>query len=151
MTLGDHFPKKGKKDFIKQNLVEGNVIYLHVNHTIPPKEKYLLIGHVDDCIRVFTINSEIHPFIKSKEHLLSGQILLNKSDHEFLDHDSYINCTEIVDIPVEDVEGQVIDDMSRIKGSISDGTREKVLSAVNESLTLTQLDIILITQALPKK
>lgn len=102
MTLGDFFPEGDKENYVNRHLKPGQVVYLFSHFTNPPKEKYLVIAYYGTNPLLFTINSKIHPYIASRPDLSKCQVSLRAMDYDFLDHDSYINCSKVVDSFSED-------------------------------------------------
>ena len=141
MGLGDFFPEGERQKSIKRQLTTGTILYLHCIFTTPPKDKYLLLlvsGNPD--YRFFVINTHINDFIKNRQSLKDSQVSLPVSEHTFLDHDSFINCSEIRHLSMKNVESQLIDDMSRIKGEISEPVRTEIINAVTDARTLSKIE-----------
>ncbi|CAI2407274.1 hypothetical protein [Serratia liquefaciens] len=72
----------------------GAVIYMHCNFTTPPKNKYLVVVCCEPELLVLVINSEVNGFVQSRPELLDCQVDVPKADHDFLDHDSVVDCVE---------------------------------------------------------
>lgn len=132
MILGDHFPPDAKRKTIKEKLQPGQVVYLYCEFTVPkPKDKYLLLGCVDPLPLFLVINSKVSDFIKERGYLLRCEAKLDAASHGFLDHDSFVDCREAIsDFSMDDIIEQLLNDMKRVKGMISDDARDDVLSAV---------------------
>ena len=64
-------------------------------HTTPTKDKFVVIVCIDNTPLGFFINSNIHPYVQNRPKLLECQILIRASDNWFLNHDSYIDCTQL--------------------------------------------------------
>ena len=64
-------------------------------HTTPTKDKFVIIVCVDNTPLGFFINSDIHPYIQNHPKLLNCQILIKESEYWFLNHNSYIDCTQL--------------------------------------------------------
>ncbi len=139
MNLGDHFPKALKKAKIRDQLVPGQVVYLHCDFTKPnPKNKYLLIASIQPQVLLYIINSSIHDYISSRPHLLAVQVAIDLKNHNFLEHDSYINCVDTIRcFNYEELESILLTDMDRLKGPISTDVRAQVLAATKASTTLS--------------
>lgn len=112
----------------------GAVIYKHCSFTTPPKPKYLLVVSVEPRLLVLMINSEINVFYVKKdlEHL---HVLLSKSEHSFLFHDSYTNCVEAHHaFDIENLKQEVIENYSDVfKGWITNKCLADVYSAVKNN------------------
>ncbi|MBA4318489.1 MAG: hypothetical protein C0412_08815 [Flavobacterium sp.] len=141
MPLGDNFPPALKEQQINNAIVPGQILKLFCSFTKPPKEKYLLLASVNPTVCIFIINTSIHPFIKSKHDLLEAQVLMKKVDYQFLDHDSYIACHELINhFTIEEVKKQLLLDASRIKGRINSITRNNILISVDNCRALPKTD-----------
>lgn len=57
---------------------------------------YVICGVSENVLFVCSviINSEIHPFIRKRPHLLKRQIPISNVDYPFLAYPSYINCAQ---------------------------------------------------------
>jgi len=85
--------------------------------TKPPKEKFIVLAAPDDPPLLLVVNSSIPPFISAKPHLAMCQVALVASDHAFLDHDSFVNCSEVIDsMSSSNLLDQLVADPARIRG-----------------------------------
>ncbi len=150
MNLGQFFSKQQKLEVLQNQFNCGRIFYLYSKFTRPrPKEKYLLLVCVSPKILFLVINSEIHPFIKNNSELLQCQILLESTKTNSLLHDSYIDCTNVIEsLTLQNIIDQVEDDPGRIKGMVDEGTKLKIVEAVAKSKTLTNLHKVLIKKSL---
>ena len=138
MPLGNHFPPEQRKRVIYQNLLPGRVIFLYCDFA--NKDKYLLLACVNPELLFFVINSRVNQFVAKHDYLLKCQVAVGPIHHDFLQHDSYINCTEAKSLSFQDIYKQLDKDMSRIKGEISTEVRDQVISAVKFARTLSPRD-----------
>lgn len=140
MVLGDHFPEEDKIKKFHSQLKPGMVFYLSCDFTTPPKDKFLLLVCVEPKPLFFVINSKIHEYIKLRPALMSSQVCLAVGEHDFLEHDSYVNCADAIDaFHIKDIEKQVLKRVDRMKSSISQGARNQVISAVKGAQTINKL------------
>ena len=147
-TLGDYLPHKEKDQYIEAHLKPGQILYLFCDFTTPPKEKYLVLACPGENPLLFIINSEIHPFIATRPELKKCQVKLSASDYD-LDHDSYINCSRIIDdISEEEIKRQIGKDLSRIKGELTETTKQEVVQVVSTAKTINRHVKSVIIQAL---
>jgi hypothetical protein len=97
----------------------------------------------------FVVNSAIPEFCRDKPHLLDVQVKLSADDHPFLDHDSFIDCSKIItSITPDTVQGQVLSDVGRLKGRLSQSARDEVTRAVQDSKVLSNREKNRIVNAL---
>lgn len=93
-SLGDFFPSDFVQEFSQERGISpGDVLRFHCEFTTPPKEKMLVVVCCDPLL-VLVINSEINPFILANDNMAACQVDLPVDDHDFLDHDSYVNCVQ---------------------------------------------------------
>ena len=150
-ALGDHFPPEQKQQHIKKHLKPGAILYLFSTFTNPNKEKYLIVIHSDpsEWALLFVINSKIHPYISERPHLSDCQVKLCKKDYPFLSHDSYIDCSNVIDeFDLSEIKRQLELDMGRLKGAVTDATRKEILVAVNRARTISLRHKKMILQSL---
>jgi len=147
--LGDHFPEPEKQKYIERNLKPGQVLYLFCTFTSPPKEKYLVFVCADPVPLFFIINSRIHPYVAGQPALNQCQVKLRSVDYRFLDHDSYVDCSNVVTaFNEDDLERQVIRDVGRIKGELTITSKEEIIQAVQNARTISKRHKGLIIDAL---
>lgn len=112
----------------------GAVIYRYCHFTEPPKQKYLLVVSIEPRLLVLMINSNINIFYvkRNLEHL---HVLLSKTEHSFLVHNSYTNCIEAHNaFDIEDIKKEVAENYSNIfKGWITNKCLEDVYNAVKNN------------------
>lgn len=132
--LGDFFPPSEKECHISRNLVPGCVIRIHCTFTLPPKIKFLVVAHVTKNPLLFVINSEISEFVQLRSYLLDCQILLPASEYEFLDHDSYLDCGQIIDsLSLTYIQEEIEKDIGIIKGNLKHCTISEILTVIEKS------------------
>lgn len=138
MVVGDHLPDDQKEEFIRARLVPGAVIYLHCRFTTPPKLKYLLVARVSAETAVLVINSQIPAFKQVRPHLRECQVCIDVANHDFLEHDSFIDCTEAHYCDTTAVIEEMMADLGKYKGGVSAEVRALVVTAIAESYTMTE-------------
>ena len=148
-SLGDFLPQLDKEEYIGRHLKPGQVLYLFSQFTRPPKEKYLVLACPGSTSLLFVINSRIHPFIAKRPELNQAQIKLSVSNYPFLEHDSFINCSEVIDAFDEtDIKNQLLSDLGRIKGELNVDTKQAIIQVVQKAKTISKQHKTLIINAL---
>ena len=136
--LGNSFPKTEKNEYVNRQLKGGQVLYLFCGFTNPRKEKYLVLACPGSKPLLFIINSRIHPFVAKHPHLLKCQVKLEASDYRFLHHDSFVDCSKVIDFFHDSqIRGQILDDISRVKGELSTNSKRKIIQAVQSAKTVS--------------
>jgi hypothetical protein len=133
MVLGDSFPVAAREAAVDQRLVPGAVLYLEV--TFPEdgrvKDKYLvMVASVDPDVLVFVVNTEVNQFVAARPELNRCQLTIDQAGHTFLDYDSFLACHKTLAIPRAQVAGDLLRDMSRYKGQITDDLRQQILGVI---------------------
>ncbi|MFZ4526222.1 MAG: hypothetical protein ACOYOE_11945 [Chlorobium sp.] len=98
MSIGDGFPEEMKREYAARNLKIGSVLKLHVKDTNPPKEKrFIVVGKTIDgiCLATVYINSSMNKNVHYSEELQKLQLFLEADGREYLDHDSYVDCSTL--------------------------------------------------------
>ena len=149
MRLGDKFPPEEKQRYISDRLVPGTIIHCHCSFTSPAKHKFVVLVCCDPCCIVFLINSELSNWLQARADLRDCQVVIQKKDHEFLDRDSYLDCTNAERrLSLEDLVLAVMKDLENLKGNISAREREAINYAVKVCRTLSPKEKELILGAL---
>lgn len=140
MQLWDGLTPQERQRHISEQLTPGRVLLLHCDFTMPPKNKYLVLGSAHPEPLFLVINTRLTNFIMKNEQLRQCQVLLRQSEHDFLQHDSYIDCTAAHVIALSEIYRQVEVDVSRIKCELSANARDQVIATVKFSMTLPEVD-----------
>ncbi len=135
--LGDHFPLGDREDDVGRELRPGMVLYLDAAFTNPPKPKYVLLACLDPRPVVLVINSQVNPNVESDPARAGRHVKLSAADYAFLQHDSYLDCSKGYSIDCDtDVSGQLVCDLSRIKGELCCADRQSVVTTIRTSATI---------------
>src|SRR4051794_12476435 len=115
MRLADSFSPDERRESFRRQFRTGLVIRLFCPFTAPPKEKRLLIVSVLPRPLFFVINSDRNEYKQRRPRLLEQQVILRQASYDFLDHDSYVDCSRVRDdFSQEEIEVIVSAELSRI-------------------------------------
>lgn len=103
-----------------------------------PKPKFVAIVCIDNEYMVFFIDSRIHIYIRNKPQLMACQVLIKQADYRFLSHDSYIDCSDLIEFNSFDLVDP--------RDSISSKTKKAIQRAVSNAKTISTYYKRLITQ-----
>lgn len=149
MPLFDDMPSELQGRLIEDAIQIGNVLKLFCDFTRPPKDKRLSLFSVDPLIAVFLINSTISTFIANRPSLNASQIHISHNDYSFISHDSVVSCHELLSaFTGEEVTRQLKMDYSRVLGKIDVELRDKIVSVVSTSMTLSSAEKNLVVENL---
>lgn len=134
----------------EKQLRPGVVIYMRCDFTTPAKNKFLVVGYCQPDLLVMVINSKINKFILARTKLLRCQVLVPAVDHDFLKHDSYVNCVQTHTVfNLSSVCDAINADYARVyKGRLKNDCIRRVIEAVNISPSVEKRHINWITSSL---
>lgn len=139
--LSDGLPAEARKQYLIGKLLPGCVVRIEIKFPEKSKPKFLVLVAEDDLeYWMFIINSDIHPFVQGKQHLLRCQVKMDAAGHPFLQRDSHLACHQILKLRREEVIQALMLDTSGLKGHISQAVREQIIAAVKFAQTLTPIE-----------
>ena len=143
MDLKARFSPQERLKFVQERFKAGVVLKLFCNFTADKKHKRLLIVASNrERPLFFFINTDKTEFAKSKPHLDEQNLLLIAAEENFLDHDSYLDCSVAFDnFDRKEVEAILCQDTTLILGDLSPEAAEKMLEIVTDSATLSRVQI----------
>lgn len=99
----------------------------------PSKDKLSLTVHVDPYW-FFLISTEISSFKKERPALMQRQVVIDQASHaSCLTHDSYLDCTDIHVIRIEELERQMKQEQHQVKGNASRAVLEKAIASLHNN------------------
>ena len=147
--LGNNFPESRRREWAQNQLTPGRVLYLFCEFTTPPKEKYLAIVCRKPRPLLFLVNSLVSSLVEKNSDLRKCQVSLSARDYDFLRHDSFLNCSEVIDsLQVDEIVDQLVADATRIKGSLNEITIQEITQVVGDARTIIPIHKKLIERAL---
>lgn len=137
MTLASSFPQAQREESFERQFVPGVLIRLFCSFTIPKKEKRLLIVDCGPPPFFFVINSEINQYKQEKSRLLAQQVLLEHAQYGCMDHNCYVDCSNLRDeFSYDHIKGRLTAEPDRFLGRINPATLAEILTVVDDSKTL---------------
>jgi len=83
------------------------------------------------------LNSTVHKFIKNNPVMNVAQIKITPENYIFLDHDSYINCAEVItSFDSVQLNKQIRGNPDCVKAKLNEETKQKIRNVVNRSKTI---------------
>jgi len=95
-----------------------------------PKPKFTAIVCIKPEPHGFLINSKIGQFIQNRPESFKAQVRILASRYSFLDHDSFIDCSQLFLFKAQDLQS---------RESIQNDTKAEILKIVSESKMLTTM------------
>jgi hypothetical protein len=142
MSLGSGFPEDFRVAQIKRRLRPGTVIKLFRRMDDGRMhEKRFVVLHVDDHTTTCVINSEINQFIRARPALLRCQVLMHGAQHDFMDHDSHVDCTRVRSFLTDEVIADLVSRPEWILGDATDSCCDDIAAGINSSETLSLAEV----------
>jgi hypothetical protein len=142
MALGDLFPEEFRKEFSERSVERGTVIRTHFTETNPPKIKlYVVLGASNDKIvfGVVLINSQVNPNIFRNPIVRGWHVPISSSDYDFLQHDSFVDCTQVFEKGTSELLQSVTDAPEVIVGKLHDDDFEAIKRAIKSATTIAKV------------
>lgn len=111
-------------------------------------EKRFVVLRVESHTTTCVVNSEISAFIRNRPPMLQCQVLIPMLTHNFMDHDSFIDCSRTRSFVTADVIADLMNRPEWMLGDIAPGLRPKLAAAFRQSPTLSKADIDRLCEAL---
>ncbi len=138
--LGSAFSDAERRKAAARRLSPGAVVRIDVRFPEGPRSKYLVVASVDDECRTLIVNSRIHPLVERNEDLAVCQVRIDQARHDFLSHDSFLACHQVLRLPTSAVLGELVDDMGRLKGRVHPEIIGQVIAAIKRAPTLSPVE-----------
>jgi len=139
------------KDDAKKIIAPGKILYLRCRFDGDEEQhnKYFVVASVNKRLLLMKINSRIRSYISDRSYLLQSQITLWRKDNNFLEYDSYLDCSRVYSVlSYEEIETQLLDDPSRYEGELGEKYIQRVLDIVSNSRMLSRIEKQLVIDAL---
>lgn len=119
----DEFRNLFKKEgFANRQIKVGAVLKYMATETNPPKiKRRIVVAFSNDKMIVASlfINSEINPNLFSTEELKKLHLPFEKENHEYLDHDSFVDCSQFIEILYQDLADIITENPMAVIGELS--------------------------------
>lgn len=137
-SLGDSFPDSFKDSMAERSIKDGSVISLF-DPVAQKLKRHVIVGFDHGRILTATvrINSEINTNVYRTEYLQSFCYPVKSESVDFLDHDSFVACDNIMEWRVESLQDLVAKDPQIVLGEFDEADLEVVKIIVATSKTIT--------------
>ena len=142
MSLGSGFPEDFRVAQIKRRLRPGAVIKLFRRMDDGRlHEKRFVVLHVDDHTTTCVINSDIGKFVRARPALMRCQVLIQRAQHDFMDHDSHVDCSRVRSFLTEEVIADLMSRPEWILGDVTDSCCDDITAGIKSSETLSVAEV----------
>lgn len=126
----------------KLKIEAGSVFHLWCGHCRDPKWKFHVVAYVQPQLRYFLINTRPAAFQRADASLMAHQVDLLEADHEFLSHDSVLDCSQVVGGPTaSELEDLFLADEGLLLGRLATNCRRTARRVVQASDLLSPKEI----------
>ncbi len=138
MALGDYLSDKAKS-ILKPSpntLKKGSVLRAFVQDTNPPKIKIFIVVGFDETytfLATVFVNTEINLNINFSAELQSLHVLLEAEGRDFLTHDSYVDCSDILPKEVQEIQHAMKNKPEIVIGEISEEDLKIIIDTILRS------------------
>ena len=134
--IGDTFPLKMKKQYVRNSLRRGLVIKIKIVEQ--DYEKYFVFmgydSETNEAYGFFINTPKKHPALSRKNLLvLEFQVAVLQEAHSFLKYDSAINCYSYEGIDFNEMVNSLIESPRKICGVLNSRTLEAIEEAVESN------------------
>jgi hypothetical protein len=139
-NLGDLFPDNMKETWVEDNFKVGTVLKYHVDFTNPPKSKRLIVIGFDNSSVVFAtvlINTEINPRLFPTKDLRDLHIELEEKTRDYLNHNSYVDCSQIHEQDINEVKKLILEDTKIHLGRLSEEDLTTITEKIKTAKTIS--------------
>lgn len=149
MSVGSGFPDDFRLAQIRRRLKPGVVIKLFRRMDDGQiHEKRFVVVHVDTHTTTCVINSEVSQFIRTRPALLRCQVRMQVAQHDFMDHDSHIDCSRVRSFLTDEVVADLMSRPEWILGEASEICRAEIVAGIKATETLSVAEVDKICTAL---
>ncbi len=136
MNLSDYLPESLKKSFAENNIEIGKTFLIEIEEFQIEHSKFIIIvsENEENFILAFVvINSLINENVNYNTYLKNLHIEITPEQYSFLNHKSFIDCSELLTIEKQKLIEKIITNPECIKGIISDETLRKVHQKITDN------------------
>lgn len=134
MSLGDFFSDDLKEEFAQRNIDLGNAILIKIPDFDINYDKFIVVVSKDQenvSLAFVVINSDTNVNVNYSPYLKSLQVGIDQQNHDFLERDSFVDCSKLREFPIQHVVDFLIEKPKRAVGNVS----EDVLRSIHLTIT----------------
>ena len=136
-NLYDFFPDLLKQDFSERNLQVGSVLLIY--DSVAKKDKFhIIVGFDHNKISTASvrINSEKNANVFRTSYLETLCVTIKNSNYDFLDHNSFVDCSKVVEWETKVLGNLLKDDPDILKGNLEEKDLDSIRSVLSTARTI---------------
>jgi hypothetical protein len=140
--LSDFFDENYKEGFINRTLERSVVVKCFVENTTPPKSKrFVIVGIAENdsensILGAVFINTLPNQNVIKTPHLKMLQLPISAKSNNFLDHDSFLDCSQIHEYEYPFIKEQLLNEPKLILGKLNQQDFIKMLDLLQNAQTI---------------
>jgi len=146
MSLGDSFPESFRKSFAERSIDPGAALLIHLPTFNISYNKFVIFFAMNtlDSTKcgILVINSEINENVNRNAFLKSQHVSIDCARHDFLEKNSFIDCTEIQPQDFQDILNYIMENPEKVCGNVKTDIMEKVTEVLTNSKLLSKKEKI---------
>lgn len=139
MSLGELFPESLRRRFAEENIEVGKALLIKIEHFKINYPKYIILVAQDiteQLVAYVIINTEINKNVFPTPYLRSLHVRINQEKHDFLDYDSFVNCSELRTFNRQELIGFLMEKPERALGKVDGKILKKIISTLSSAKTI---------------
>lgn len=142
--LGDFFTQEFKEKLADESMHIGSVIRCFVTQTNPPKiKRFIILGRdsSNNYIGTIFINTDVNWNVINSQEILELQYPVKHSENEYLDNDSFIDCSKLIKMEYEYVKNAIVEKPGCVLGKVKDDDLEIIYTLVKSSPNISPIEL----------
>jgi hypothetical protein len=143
-NLGDFFTQDFKEKIADSSMHIGSVIRCYTTQTTPPKEKrFIILGRdsTNNYIGTIFINSNVNWNVINSQELLELQYPVKKDGNDYLDWDSFVDCSKLIKLEYEYVKNAIVAKPGCVLGTVKQADLEIIYTLVKSSTNISPIEL----------
>ncbi len=143
MNLGDFFSKEDQKKFAERNINLGCSILIKVPDIDVNYDKYIIVvaeNSIDCAVAFVVVNSKINENVFPTESSKNLHVKLKKSENDFLDHDSFVNCSQLRSFTKEKLVDYIKNNQDKLVGNVTDKALIDIQYTITNAKTISNYE-----------
>ena len=140
-NLGDFFSAEMKKQFAENNINIGATLLVRISDFNVKYPKYIILvaeNNNNNFLAYVVINTKINSNIFPTEYLKSLHVKIDKANHNFLDYDSFVDCTKLREFLKKDVIDFITNNPKKVVGNVTDIIMKKIQNTITRTRTIDE-------------
>ena len=138
MNFNDFLSEEDKHSLHKESVKVGNVLECHLPK-IGKEKRFVIVSITTTSIVGFLlINSKVNKYMNFTAELIEQHYPIKSENHDFIRHDSFVDCTEIFEIGFDAILGELVETKASYLGEVDQDTLGRINGMLKESPIIPQ-------------